>query len=112
MQRQRGSATVNAMTAPFGENDALTVAGMPVFISGAVPDGMIAIVNPHALPATPTIHIGVEQMPEHRAEARRIVREGLADVLAWLGEPVEPATPGEQLVFTLKARARTGEWTP
>lgn len=92
------------MVAPFGENDALTLLGIPVFISNALPDGMLAIVNPGLLPAAPTIHIGFEQLPEHRGEARRIVREGLADVLAWLGEPVEPASLGEQIVYTLKTK--------
>lgn len=33
--------------------------------------------------------------PSHREDARRIVRHGLADVLAWLGEEVGPK-PGER----------------
>ena len=35
-------------------------------------------------------------VPDHKEDARRIVRHGLKDVLEWLGEPVGPA-PGEQI---------------
>lgn len=36
--------------------------------------------------------------PDHRDDARRIVRHGMADVLAWLGEPVGPR-PGDPTAF-------------
>ncbi len=49
--------------------------------------------------------IGTMKLSEHREEARLIVREGLADVLAWLGEPVEPVT-GEQIMARMFANAR------
>lgn len=37
------------------------------------------------------LSVGTKSLPEHVKEARVIVRRGLADVLNWLGEPVEPA---------------------
>lgn len=88
---------------PYGENDALTVLGIPVVTSPLMPDGTIALINTHTLPPARRLVVGVEQVPEHRAEAIRIVREGLRDVLEWLGEPVEALTAGERVMFRLTA---------
>ena len=48
------------------------------------PFGLGIIVSPHLLP----------MYPSPSEDARRIVRHGMADVLAWLGEEVGPK-PGE-----------------
>lgn len=49
--------------------------------------GLRVTVAPHLLPG---------DVPDHREDAARIVRHGMADVLRWLGEEVGPK-PGEQL---------------
>ena len=66
--------------------------GTPVVMSPGLPDGTVMSASrPWA-----RILIGTGKLPEHRAEARQIVRDGLADVLAWLGEPRVTPT-GEEI---------------
>ena len=48
-----------------------------------------------------TIHIGTKPLSWAHTEALRIVRDGLADVLQWLGQPVHPMT-GPQVLEWLR----------
>ena len=42
--------------------------------------------------------------PDHKADARRIVRHGLTDVLYWLGEKVGPAPSEPTHIFATPHR--------
>jgi hypothetical protein len=58
---------------------------MPLTTTTALADGRIAIIGDH-------VYLGTRPLTTREAaarEARLIVRRGLADVLEWLGEPVE-----------------------
>lgn len=81
-----------AMSAPAGGRavEGARMPAMRIERTTALEDGHTAVVRD--LSGDDVLFIGTRPLPEHRAEARRIVREGMADILAWLGEPVELPT--------------------
>lgn len=70
----------------------MMLTGVPVYTSEWVPDGRV-------LKLDRGLYIGVSRETDDQHEARRIVREGLSDVLQWLGEP---ALTGRQVIDALK----------
>lgn len=71
--------TATHATAPLAE-----ACGVPVIASHLIPEGQAYV---HA-GTRREIHVGI---PTRSAtEARLIVREGMADTLTWLGEPIQP----------------------
>jgi hypothetical protein len=67
--------------------------GVPLFENTFTPDAQVDMV-------LGDIWIGVA--PDHHNEARQLVRNGLADVLEWLGEPIHRIT-GRELIDRLKS---------
>lgn len=64
-----------------------TILGTPLHASTLIPEGQ-AFVATDPTTGSRAVHIGIPS--RNATEAALIVREGLADVLAWLGKPVRP----------------------
>lgn len=79
------------------------VADWPPGLDGRLPSimGYVVVTLPvlpdgEVIKAGGRIFVGVDDSePEHVTEVRQIVRDGLADVLEWLGEPVKRSGPGK-----------------
>lgn len=67
--------------------DALALSGLRVNYSPLLWDGDTIL-----MPDARLLIVGTRQRSWAHREALRIVRHGLADVLLWLGEPVDRAT--------------------
>jgi hypothetical protein len=76
--------------------------GMTAVLSDLLTDGATVIMRDPITQAD-TLLIGTRPLSPARAEGRRIVREGLAAVLDWLGWPVEP-TPGHRIYAMLRGQ--------
>jgi hypothetical protein len=79
-----------------------TMHGIPVHLSTLLPDGEMALSVDYGLYGDDhaIVWIGCAPLDEHeqaKRDARRTVRRGLADVLAWLGEPVENEPGGVEI---------------
>lgn len=80
-----------------------TISGVPVHLSPVLPDGQMCLSTDYADPFGPeqtVIWIGTAPLTEVEAakrDARLAVRRGLADVLAWLHEPVENEPSGVEI---------------
>jgi hypothetical protein len=70
------------------------VGAIVVTLTDALPDGKVRRTRQH-------VYIGTGALPVREAagrEARRLVRQGMADVLKWLGQPVETELSGEEIL--------------
>lgn len=78
----RVTHTATHATAPL-----MGALGTPIVASRLIPEGQALMVG---APGTPhrEVHVGIPS--RNATEARVIVREGMADTLTWLGEPIQP----------------------
>lgn len=88
-----------------------TLNGIPVHLSPVLPDGQIVLAGDLHLYGGgdhPILWVGcapLDPVAAARRHARLMVRRGLADVLAWLGEAVENEPTGRQIWDTLMQEA-------
>ena len=89
-----------------------TLQGIPVHLSPALPDGRMVLASPESLYGGgdhPILWVGTAPLTPGaalRREARLMVRRGLADVLAWLGETVENEPTGTEIWNALMREAK------
>lgn len=89
-----------------------TMHGIPVHVSPTLPDGVMVLAHPEHLYGGgdhPILWIGAAPLTDLEAaarEARLTVRRGLADVLTWLGEPVENEPTGAEIWGALLREGR------
>jgi hypothetical protein len=88
--------------------DTLRFDGIPVTFSASAPEGEIYVVRIDAFGSREMIVIGVRPDDHPACIARRIVREGLRDVLAWLDDP-PPYLTGREVFDKLAGRP---VWSP
>lgn len=67
-----------------------------------VPDGQVLLVGDALLIGTGPLPV----LEDAAREARRIVRAGMADVLAWCGLPLEPEPSGHEILARLLQETR------
>jgi hypothetical protein len=94
-----------------GLNDitAAALTGIPVRTSRLIEDGMTMVVRGSSdWPQDPYMIVGVRPDNHPDVIARKIVREGLRDVLAWLHHPPQYLT-GHEVLDMLAGRP---VWTP
>lgn len=83
-----------------------TMHGIPVHLSPLLPDGKVYDVRG---PGQAIVWIGCAPLDEHeqaQRDARLAVRRGLADVLTWLGEPVENEPGGVEIWEALQREGK------
>ena len=84
---------------PRSLGDISSLTGIPIHVTDRLPAGRVLLMKGDSRLRTQPM-LMVSSNPEDPVtiagrDGRRIVREGLGDVLAWLGEPVEH--PGDRL---------------
>jgi hypothetical protein len=75
------------------------VGSIVVTLTDALPDGKVRRTQRD-------VYIGTGALPVREAagrEARRLVRQGMADVLRWLGQPVDTELSGEEILARWRA---------
>lgn len=73
--------------------DAVLLYGLPVDTSPYISDGKVIVEFHEGSTSPKRVHIGTAPLTDLEmagAEGRYIVRSGMADVLAWLGQEVGP----------------------
>lgn len=82
--------------------------GIPVRKHPLLPDGQVIVTSFNVVPVSgPVVLIGTYSTELTRAarSARLAVRRGLADVLAWLGQPVENEPTGDEIWNAMQRKA-------
>lgn len=82
--------------------------GTPVMTSTLLPEGAVVVGMDPALGAIPVIVVGARPDDHPWCIARKIVREGMRDVLTWLDHPPTYLT-GREVLDQLAGRP---VWTP
>lgn len=84
--------------------------GIPVMEHRWLPDGQVIMTSFNAVPvAGPAVLVGtcpLSELEQAGRDGRLAVRRGLADVLEWLGHPVENEPTGKQILAMLRPEAR------
>ncbi len=95
--------------ATFPDGTLGNLASIPVVTSDVIPDGEAWIIGPSGPGAYEYLALGTGPISDSewcRREALRIVQTGLADVLAWLGEPPwSPPARGVEILARIREAA-------
>lgn len=87
----------------FGQS-AARFDGMPITTSAHLPDGEVVIVQPGSYGGHRMFMVGVRPPGAPSEIARRIVREGMRDVLAWLGPNAPNMLTGREVLDRFAGR--------
>lgn len=85
---------------------ARTLLGVPVVPDRYLADGTTLVIDTRPTGGARIVLVGTRPLTTLEAagrEARLIVRRGLADVLAWLGQPVENEPTGADILASFAA---------
>jgi hypothetical protein len=90
------------VNAPWSE-----LTGIPVMKQPMLSDGRVVLANDGTRGGQMVVWIGTcaDEFDRAARDARLTVRRGLADVLAWLGEPVENEPTGDEIWEALTRKA-------
>lgn len=82
-----------------------TINATPVVLSNTIEEGKVVYTGDGTPGGVLTIYVGtyISPLKQEGRNARQLVRNGLADVLDWLGEPVRLRTVAETLQDQLRA---------
>lgn len=75
------------------------LAGIPLMLSPDLPDGTLVDIGGQVMLGTRPL----TELEQAGRDARRIVREGLADVLTWCGLPVDLEPGAGEVLVTMRA---------
>ena len=89
----------------------LNFGGVPVILASAMDDGTVILAGDGARTGPMQLFLGTHPTPI-KHEARLIVRRGLADVLAYLGEDPEWLPTHEQFMDALRSPVRAASPPP